>query len=110
MRYRCIREDTVVFTRTGNPAQYQDLVAFVEAQAKVLLNPRYGERGKVDDDDNKGHEKRSQYRRPPTKPVFKVLPVGEESQRCSYCKGEHQLKECKKMKKFSVSGLTLDLA
>lgn len=41
LRYKWIREDTNVFSKTGFPAKYADLVKFVEGQARVLMNPRY---------------------------------------------------------------------
>ena len=43
LRYKWIREDTDIFSKTGYPAKYADLDRFVEGQARVIMNPRYGQ-------------------------------------------------------------------
>lgn len=60
LRYKWITMDTGIFTATGNPGTYYDLVTFVETQAKVVSNPRYGSTQKSEENTGSSNRYRRQ--------------------------------------------------
>ncbi|XP_064631613.1 uncharacterized protein LOC135489914 [Lineus longissimus] len=115
LRYKWIRQDTEIFTKTGNPANYQNLVKFIEAQAKVVMNPRYGTRQRTEEGPKpyQGERKQDKSRsnpgkQAPPKAAFRVTSSsersndkpGEREDHCSYCKELHKIQDCMKLKKL----------